>query len=60
MQLAQVTDDLEGDYQFNTAISELMKLSNALTDAPCKTSPVYAEGVETLLKLLVARLRRMS
>ncbi len=50
--IARITEDLEGDYQFNTAISELMKLSNALTDAPCKTSPVYAEGIYMLLKLL--------
>jgi leucyl-tRNA synthetase len=47
-----VTEDLADEYQFNTAISEMMKLSNALTDAPCKESPVYAEGIETLIKLL--------
>lgn len=47
-----VTEDLEGEYQFNTAVSELMKLSNALSDADCKDSPVYAEGIETLILLL--------
>jgi leucyl-tRNA synthetase len=47
-----VTEDLSDDYQFNTAVSELMKLSNALNDAACKTSPVYAEGIRTLLLLL--------
>ncbi|MBD2741445.1 leucine--tRNA ligase [Coleofasciculus sp. FACHB-1120] len=47
-----VTEDLEGEYQFNTAISELMKLSNALADAKCKDSPVYAEGIETLIHLM--------
>jgi leucyl-tRNA synthetase len=47
-----ITEDLEGEYQFNTAVSELMKLSNALTDAACKESPVYAEGIATLLILL--------
>ena len=47
-----VSEDLEGEYQFNTAISEMMKLSNALGDAACKNSPVYAEGIDTLLKLL--------
>jgi leucyl-tRNA synthetase len=47
-----VTEDLEGEYQFNTAVSELMKLSNALTDAQCKDSPVYVEGIETLILLL--------
>ncbi|MBW4682743.1 MAG: leucine--tRNA ligase [Microcoleus vaginatus WJT46-NPBG5] len=50
--IAAVTEDLEGDYQFNTAISELMKLSNALSDAASKTSSVYAEGIETLIRLL--------
>lgn len=47
-----VTEDLEGDYQFNTAVSELMKLSNALADSPCKDSSIYVEGIETLLILL--------
>jgi len=50
--IAAITEDLDGDYQFNTAVSELMKLSNALTDAPCKDSSVYAEGVTTLVILL--------
>jgi leucyl-tRNA synthetase len=47
-----ITEDLDGSYQFNTAVSELMKLSNALTDADCKTSPIYADGIDTLLLLL--------
>ncbi|WP_448597193.1 leucine--tRNA ligase [Thermoleptolyngbya sp.] len=50
--IKEITEDLGGDYQFNTAVSELMKLSNALSDATCKDSPVYAEGIETLLALL--------
>ena len=50
--IKEVTEDLEGDYQFNTAISELMKLSNALGDAACKDSPVYAEGIKTMVVLL--------
>ncbi|EDX70933.1 leucyl-tRNA synthetase [Coleofasciculus chthonoplastes PCC 7420] len=50
--IKEVTDDLDGEYQFNTAVSELMKLSNALGDAKCKDSPVYAEGIETLILLL--------
>ena len=49
--IAKVTEDLEGEYQFNTAVSELMKLSNALADAD-KNSSVYAEGIETLILLL--------
>jgi len=47
-----VTEDLEGEYQFNTAVSELMKLSNALADSNCKESPVYVEGISTLIQLL--------
>jgi leucyl-tRNA synthetase len=50
--IKEVTEDLQGDYQFNTAISELMKLSNALADASCKDSPIYAEGIQTLVMLL--------
>jgi leucyl-tRNA synthetase len=50
--IAAVTEDLEGEYQFNTAVSELMKLSNALTDTSCKDSPVYTEGIQALLILL--------
>jgi leucyl-tRNA synthetase len=50
--IEKVTEDLEGDYQFNTAISELMKLSNALGDATCKDSPIYAEGIQALVMLL--------
>ena len=50
--IKEVSEDLQGDYQFNTAISELMKLSNALKDSSCKDSPVYREGIETLILLL--------
>jgi leucyl-tRNA synthetase len=50
--IKEVSEDIEGDYQFNTAVSELMKLSNALTDANCTDSPVYAEGIVTLVKLI--------
>ena len=50
--IKEITEDLEGDYQFNTAVSELMKLSNALNDAKCQDSPVYSEGIETLLLLM--------
>ena len=50
--IKEISADIEGDYQFNTAVSELMKLSNALTDAKCIDSPVYVEGITTLVKLL--------
>ena len=50
--IKEITEDLTGDYQFNTAVSELMKLSNALKDAKCEQSAVYQEGIETLVLLL--------
>ena len=50
--IKEVTEDMDDEYQFNTAVSELMKLSNALTDANCKDSAVYVEGIETLIRLL--------
>ena len=50
--IKEVSEDLEGDYQFNTAVSELMKLSNAIKDAKCVDSPVYQEGISTLVLLL--------
>jgi leucyl-tRNA synthetase len=50
--IREVTEDMDGQYQFNTAISELMKLSNALTEAGCTQSAVYREGIETLILLL--------
>jgi leucyl-tRNA synthetase len=50
--IKEMTEDLNGEYQLNTAISELMKLSNALTDAGCQTSPVYRDGIQTLVRLL--------
>jgi leucyl-tRNA synthetase len=50
--IKEVTEDVEDGYQFNTAVSELMKLSNALTDSNSKNSPIYAEGIKTLVVLL--------
>lgn len=50
--IKEITEDVEGEYQFNTAVSELMKLSNALADASCKDSLIYAEGIQTLIVLL--------
>jgi leucyl-tRNA synthetase len=50
--IKEATEDLADEYQFNTAVSELMKLSNALTDATCKNSSVYTEGIQTLIRLL--------
>jgi leucyl-tRNA synthetase len=50
--IKEVSEDLQDEYQFNTAVSELMKLSNALNDADIKQSRVYTEGLETLIALL--------
>ncbi|BAQ63403.1 leucine--tRNA ligase [Geminocystis sp. NIES-3709] len=50
--IKEISDDLNGDYQFNTAVSELMKLSNALRDFSNKNSPIFREGIETLILLL--------
>jgi leucyl-tRNA synthetase len=50
--IKEISEDLNGDYQFNTAVSELMKLSNALRDTKIKNSPVFREGIETLILLL--------
>ncbi|MGB3298638.1 MAG: leucine--tRNA ligase [Phormidesmis sp.] len=50
--IKEVTEDIEGDYQFNTAVSELMKLSNAINDTPDKTTLAFAESVQTLVLLL--------
>ena len=49
--IKEVSEDLE-EYQFNTAIAGLMKLSNALAEAEIPDSPVYAEGIRTLVLLL--------
>ena len=51
--IAAVSDDLEGELQFNTAVSELMKLSNAMGEhlaAACE--PVAQEALRSLLLLL--------
>jgi leucyl-tRNA synthetase len=50
--IAAITEDIDGDYQFNTAISELMKLSNALNDSPDKHTLAFAEGIYTLVLLI--------
>ncbi len=50
--IKEITEDIEGDYQFNTAVSELMKLSNAINDTKDKTTPAFAEAICTLVKLI--------
>ncbi|WP_216903044.1 leucine--tRNA ligase [Synechococcus sp. CCY 9618] len=51
--IAAISEDLEGDLQLNTAVSELMKLSNALgTHLETAGEPVAREALGTLLILL--------
>ena len=51
--IGAISEDLDGDYQFNTAIAELMKLNNAMAEHldPCRTA-VAQEALATLLTLL--------
>ena len=51
--IAEIGEDLNGDFQFNTAISELMKLSNALSGALETVNPaVRQEALSALIRLL--------
>jgi len=51
--ITAISEDLDGDYQFNTAVSELMKLSNAMGDhLEAAGAPVAAEALASLLILL--------
>ena len=48
-----VGEDLSGDFQFNTAISELMKLSNSLSGTVLEASrPIQVEAMGALIRLL--------
>ncbi|WP_413746400.1 leucine--tRNA ligase [Synechococcus sp. MIT S9507] len=48
-----VGEDLSGEFQFNTAISELMKLSNSLSGAVLEASrPIQVEAMGALVRLL--------
>lgn len=49
----QVTDSFSGTYAFNTAISDLIKLSNHVTSASVEpSSPVYSHAVQSLVKMM--------
>jgi leucyl-tRNA synthetase len=53
MAIQEVSDDLEGDLQLNTAVSELMKLANAMASHLLEVRPVVAqEALHTLVLLL--------
>ena len=52
--IGEVTEDIEG-FHFNTAISRLMELTNAIIrerEAGLAGTPAYAEAVDTLLTLM--------
>ena len=51
--ITAISEDLDGDYQFNTAVSELMKLSNAMASHLEGSRELLAcEALRTLLILL--------
>ena len=56
--IAKITHDLEGAFQFNTAIAQIMELMNALDDVKVDAASsvqrraVYRETVESLIVLL--------
>ena len=51
--ITAISEDLSGDYQFNTAVSELMKLSNAMGDhLEAAGVSVASEALASLLILL--------
>ena len=50
--IAAIGEDLDGAYQFNTAVSELMKLSNGLNQLEQASPAMQAEAMGTLLRLL--------
>ena len=47
-----IEEDLDGAYQFNTAVSELMKLANGLSDMDQASDGVQVEAMDALLRLL--------
>ena len=51
--IKEITEDLDGQYQFNTAISELMKLSNTINKYFDKVDIyILSEAIVTITKLL--------
>ncbi len=51
--ITAISEDLDGEYQFNTAVSELMKLSNAMGEhLEAASARVAGEALRTLLILL--------
>jgi leucyl-tRNA synthetase len=57
----QVTDSMSNSYSFNTAISDLIKLSNHVSSASVEpTSPVYHHAVQSLVKMMAPMTPSMS
>ncbi|WP_396099265.1 leucine--tRNA ligase [Cyanobium sp. WAJ14-Wanaka] len=52
--IAAIGEDLEGDFQFNTAVSELMKLSNAMAESLVDARSEIAEEALRNLPVLLA------
>jgi leucyl-tRNA synthetase len=56
--IARVTDDMEGAFHFNSAIAQIMELTNAMDDfalsetAPAQTRAVYRVATESVVALL--------
>jgi len=53
--IKEVTEDLEGNFQFNTAISQIMELVNYIykaVDKKAVSRPVFREAVESVFLLL--------
>jgi leucyl-tRNA synthetase len=51
--ISEISEDLDGDYQFNTAVSELMKLSNAMAlHLEASRQLLACEALRNLLILL--------
>jgi leucyl-tRNA synthetase len=59
--IKQVTDTLTSNYSFNTAISDLIKLSNHVSSsATCSTSPVHQYAVQSIVKMMAPMTPAMS
>jgi len=52
--IRKVTDDIEGSWQFNTAIAAVMELSNTLANVPlsAEKAPVVRLALESMVRLL--------
>eukprot|EP00698_Gefionella_okellyi_P002748 TRINITY_DN12617_c0_g1_i2.p1 TRINITY_DN12617_c0_g1~~TRINITY_DN12617_c0_g1_i2.p1 ORF type:complete len:855 (-),score=214.20 TRINITY_DN12617_c0_g1_i2:10-2307(-) len=52
--IASVSDSMDTTFSFNTVVSDLMKLTNALSDASAEVqqTTAYAEGVRSLVVML--------